>query len=122
MTFFVFSSLFFSFENFEMTDISSLYIFRTHFAIHRYYTYTISVIRSCGRTDSVCNERNECCMSSSLYSSFSSGPSGMINSFLHTSLFAKRNKTIIIISSLIQLKICPLQLTWYSHVIPNEVQ
>lgn len=68
------------------------------------FTYTISVIRSCGRTDSVFNERNECCMSSLLYSSFSSGPSGIMNSFLHTSLINNQKNKIHIIAS-IQLKV-----------------
>lgn len=46
----------------------------------------MSVILNSGRTDSVLNDRSEWRISSSLYSSFNPGPSGTMNSFLHTSL------------------------------------
>uniref|UniRef100_A0A2H1WYS7 SFRICE_021631 n=1 Tax=Spodoptera frugiperda TaxID=7108 RepID=A0A2H1WYS7_SPOFR len=46
----------------------------------------VPVIFICGRTLSVCSERRLCPMSGSSYSAFSSGPSGITNSFLHASL------------------------------------
>lgn len=55
-------------------------------------THDISVIFNVGLTDSMSNDLSECGIVSSEYNSLSSGPNGIMNSFLHVSLRIRQRR------------------------------
>lgn len=85
-------------------------------------THTMSVIRSWGRTDSVSSDRSEWHISLSEYNSFNSVPSGMMNSFLQTSLWIQSTMTKRRISSHRMSQTVLTSLTSCSRAIPNVVR